>query len=125
MVLTTIIITCLDGYSFELKLRNPSISNIKKRIYLHFNSIEPRLPDEVWEHEATHTCVRKKIPYKYQACFQILLLGNEVLNEDIVLNSGDILTLILNTLLFEKAVAHKSNEVEFLHYTYWSKKQNT
>jgi len=122
-VLASITIACLNGYSFELKLRNPSISNIKKRIYLHFNSIDPRLPDEVWEHEATHTCVRKKIPYKYQTCFQILLLGNEALKEDMVLNSGDELTLILDTLLYEKAVARRSNEVEYYNTTYWSKKQ--
>ena len=115
MGLTTITVTCLNGYSFQLTLRNTSISNIKKRMYLHFKSVEPPAADEALEHEPTKALIYKQIPYKYRACFQNLLLGTELLKEDADLKHGDTLTLLIETSLYERAALNHTRNAQFMY----------
>ena len=117
MVLITITITCLNGDSFQVRLRTTSISKIKKSMYLDFKSVEPPPADEVLEHEPTKALIYKHLPYKYRACFQHLLLGTELLEEDVDLNHGDTLTLLI-TVLYERVVLNHTRHAQFMYDMY-------
>ena len=119
MTKTKITVTCLNGYTFSLTLINTSVDNIKKRIYEHFKKVEPRQPARVWYHSPTRTTVRKQALYKYSPMFQKLLLGNDILKDDANLNSGDTLTLVINTELYEIAITAKENDEHSMMFVGW------
>ena len=104
MVLITITVTCLNGYSFQLTMRHTSISNIKNLIYLHFKSIEP-----------TKALMYNRIPFKYHTHFQRLILGTDLLEEDVDLKHGDMLSLVIDTVLYERVDLNYTQTAQFMY----------
>ena len=51
--------------------------------------------------------------------FQKLLLGNDILKDDANLNSGDTLTLVINTELYEIAITAKENDEHSMMFVGW------
>ena len=52
-------------------------------MYLHVKSIEPPQAHEVLERVPTKALIYKRIPFKYRTHFQRLMLGTELLEEDV------------------------------------------
>ena len=85
-------VTGLNGHIINLRLRNTDVDNIKRRIYNHFKA------------QSTNSYVDAdgKIN-KYHMKYQILLLNNEHLQDD-VLQDGDVVTLVLDNTAIQHDV---------------------
>ena len=95
-------VTGVNGHIINLRLRNTNVDNIKRRIYNHFKA------------QSTNSYVDADFKInKYHMKYQILLLNNEPLRDD-VLNNGDVITLLLDNTAIQKDVRQLEKYNEFL-----------
>ena len=70
---------------------------------------------DVIEHEQTKAQFCIRIPFQYRTHLQRLMRGTELLKEDIDIKNGDVLTLLIDTALYEGVALNHEQVARFMY----------